>query len=395
MFVKHHKLAIAIAIAAMGAGTAQAQDAERDIWSVSGYGTVGVVHSSEDQADYTSTIDPPIGAGYTDSTSASPDTRAAIQVDGKFTDKFSMVVQVVSEMDHDKSYEPQVQAANVKYQFTPAMSMRAGRFIAPFYMLSESRRIGYAMPWVRPPSEVYNTAFAVDGVDASYRFNAGDVAISSQVFYGYSDNPLLKIYAMGGVNVQADFGSSSLRAAHIRAKVDLKNATVASYMNLYRKFGFTALADQWEVKGDKAQFSEIGYSYDPGKWFFKAEVTRITGDEDFLGKNTRMYASAGWRVGKFTPYATYARVNVDNDLTIGAADKLGIINSVLASSTNVGRKSLTVGTRWDFRENMDFKLEMARVDNSDKSNGDLTNRQPGFVAGQSYNLISASIDFVY
>jgi len=64
------------------------------------------------------------------------------------------------------------------------------------------RSIGYAMPWVRPPSEVYNTAFAVDGVDASYRFNAGDVAISSQVFYGYSDNPLLKIYAMGGVNVR-------------------------------------------------------------------------------------------------------------------------------------------------------------------------------------------------
>jgi hypothetical protein len=42
-----------------------------------------------------------------------------------------------------------------------------------------------------------------------------------------------------------------------------------------------------------------------------------------------------------------------------------------------------------------LKLEFSRVDAEDGSNGGLTNLQPGFQRGGSYNLASVSIDFVF
>jgi len=394
MPVKHDKLAIALAaaLALLGVGTSHAENAGSDIFSVSGYGTIGVVHSSEDRADFV-TIAGKTGAGYSSSVAASPDSRVALQVDGKFSDQLSGVVQLASELDRADSYKPQLLVANLKYQFTPAFSVNAGRIVSPDFMLSDSQRIGYAFPWVRPPSEVYSFAFPLDGVEANYRFNLGGVAISSQAFFGHTGTPDINIIAAKGINLQAEMGPSSLRVAYVRTKIDLKSAQLSALLNYYRPT-FAALADQYEVKGDALQFAEIGYSYDPGSWFFRTEVTRLTGVQDLLGKNTSMYASGGFRIDKFTPYVTLAKVKVDSPLTIGSADPIGVINGVLAS-TNVARKSFTVGTRWDFRANTALKLEFAQVKNDKGSSGALKNLQPNFVPGKSYNLISASVDFVF
>ncbi len=157
---------------------------------------------------------------------------------------------------------------------------------------------------------------------------------------------------------------------------------------------FNALADQWAVQGDSTSFTGLGYMYDPGKWFFRTEATRITGERDLLEKTTRMYASAGIRLGAFTPYATLAKVNNDSPLSIGTADPIGIINGVLAAQ-NASSRSVTLGNRWDFRSNFDFKVEVTHNQNSAGAVGALTNLQPGFVPGKSYDLVSASIDFVF
>ena len=105
--------------------TAAAQDAD-SMFSFSGFGTVGVVHSSEDQADFATDFQPD-GAGYSDSWSANPDSRLGFQVDARFSEKFSAVVQVMSQYDHEGSYEPDLTLAHVRYAFTPALSLRLGR----------------------------------------------------------------------------------------------------------------------------------------------------------------------------------------------------------------------------------------------------------------------------
>jgi hypothetical protein len=387
-----NKLAALIATA-LAASCVTARSDASDMFSVSGYGTLGVVHSSEADADFAPVLGTPSGAGRTDRTSASPDTRVGLQVDARFSDKFSGTAQFVSELDEHNSYEPELVAANVKYQFTPAFSVTAGRFVAPFYMLSDFQRVGYAYTWVRPPAEVYNTAFNLDGASATYRFTVGSVALSAQAFYGHTETAGVIVDGMGGVTVQADFGASTIRAAHIRGSATVANEQLSQALALYRP-AFGDLADQYEIRGDDVRFTALGYSYDPGSWFLKSEVTRVTGEPNLLGKTTRLFVGAGARFDKFTPYATFAKVKMDSALTLGAGDPIGIINGALAG-TNVGRKSYTLGARWDFRTNMDLKLEFTHSKNDSGSNGDLRNTGPGFVPGRAYNLVSVSYDFVF
>jgi hypothetical protein len=148
------------------------------------------------------------------------------------------------------------------------------------------------------------------------------------------------------------------------------------------------------VRGDSVTFTGIGYTFDPGKWFFRTEATKLTGDEDLLPKSTRMYASAGVRINAFTPYATVAKVKNDGPLSIGAADPIGVINGALAAN-NASSHSVTLGSRWDFHSNFDFKFEVTHAKNGSGSAGGLSNLQPGFEPGKGYNLISAAVDYVF
>ncbi|HEX6831945.1 MAG TPA: hypothetical protein VF132_00315 [Rudaea sp.] len=388
-----NKLACCIAIAIAGTQTASADDATSNMFSVSGYGTLGLVHSSEDKADFIPLVGPTVGVGHSDSTSARTDTRAAVQIDAKFNDRFSAVAQFVSELDENNTYDPRLAVANLKYQATPGLTFTLGRFIAPFYMLTDFQRTGYAFPWVRPPAEVYNLAFSTDGIMGTYKFNAGSAAVTTQLFYAHGSTNTFDVDGMAGVTAQADIGASTFRVAYMHSSLTIKSAGLDGALAYYRPM-FDKLADQWAVRGDSTSFTGVGYAYDPGQWFFRAEATRTTGERDFLAKTTRMYASGGVRLGAFTPYVTLAKVKNDGPLSIGSEDPIGVINAVL-SGNDGSHHSFTVGNRWDFHSNLDFKVEFSHVKNGSGSAGELSNVQPGFVPGKAYNLVSATVDFVF
>lgn len=144
---------IALAIGLALAQGAQAQDGD-DRFKLSGFGTLGVAHSSEDKADVTSDFQTDRGVGASGATSGRLDSRVGVQFNANFTENFTGVVQAVSEYAVTKSYRPELTLAHVKYRFSSAFSARLGRISAPLYMLSEYQRVGYAMPWARPPQEV-------------------------------------------------------------------------------------------------------------------------------------------------------------------------------------------------------------------------------------------------
>ena len=94
------------------------------MFSFSGFGTLGLVHSSEKHADFTSSQLKPDGAGYSHNWSADVDSLIGGQVTARFTPKLSAVVQVIAEQNYDNSYRPHVEWANLQYQFTPEFSVR-------------------------------------------------------------------------------------------------------------------------------------------------------------------------------------------------------------------------------------------------------------------------------
>src|SRR5688572_29992964 len=109
-------VAVGVAATLVAAAAAGASEADRSMFSLRSYGTIGVTHSSESQADYVIGIQKPHGAGHTHSWDWGVDSKVAVQVDARISDKISAVVQAISERRYDGGYGPDLEWANVKYQ---------------------------------------------------------------------------------------------------------------------------------------------------------------------------------------------------------------------------------------------------------------------------------------
>lgn len=399
-------------------GAAFAQDdaagkSDAPAWTLSGFGTIGATHSSERNADYTASVLKYDGAGATRNWSPNVDSRLGAQIDARLNRRWSAVLQVVSEQGLDNSYRPRIEWANVKYQATPELALRLGRIALPMFLTADYRKVGYAYPWVRPPVEIYNSlAFtSSDGIDANWRWSAGPVRNASQLFYGRTKVSLgegLDAYGRGivGFSNTSDWGALSVRANLIRAQ-----ATTNIGEQLFRAFDAagpagSAVAQRYRIDHKSLTVASIGANYDPGSWFLMAEASR-TRTETLLGSTRSAYASAGVRLGAFTPYLSAAQVRAtsatrDEGLSTrglppalaGQVARLnGALNLLLATIPQQG--SVGAGLRWDLATNTALKLQYDRVTPRYGSRGTLINLTPAFRSGRTAHVASVALDFVY
>ena len=406
------------AFAMLLGGGARAQDdaagkSGRPGWAISGFGTIGVAHASERNADYTASVLKVDGAGATRNWSPNVDSRLGAQIDARLGRHWSAVLQVVSEQGLDNSYRPRIEWANVKYQATPDLALRLGRIALPMFLAADYRKVGYAYPWVRPPVETYNSLpfTSSDGVDASWRWSAGPVRNASQLFYGRDKISLagdLNAYGRGivGFSNTSDWGALSLRANLVRTE-----ATTDIGAALFQAFeaagpAGAAIARRYRIDHKRAIVGSIGMDYDPGRWFLMAEASR-THTESLLGATRSLYASAGLRLGSLTPYLIASRVRAtsatrDDGLptrglppalagqVAGLNDALNVLLATIAQ-----QDTAAAGLRWDLATNTALKLQYDRVTPRDGSRGTLINLTPAFRSGQTAHVASVALDFVY
>jgi hypothetical protein len=353
------------------------------------------------------------GAGATRAWSADVDSRLGAQLDLKFDHRWSAVLQVVSEQGLYDTYRPRVEWANIKYQATPELALRIGRIALPMFLTADYRKIGYAYPWVRPPVETYGTVpiTSSDGVDATWRWDAGPVRNTSQVFYGQAKLPLGdtvhgRASGMVGFSNTSDWGALSVRANVVKAELTLD--LVQPLFTAFDAFGPAGqdISRRFAVDHKHVDVVSIGANYDPGQWFVMAEAGR-THTNSLLGATRSLYASAGWRIGPFTPYLTWSRVRAadathDPGLPLDALPapyrgQAGLLNAGLnfVLATIPQQTSASAGLRWDVHTNIALKLQYDRVTPHDGSRGTLINTQPGFRSDHPADVVSLAFDFVY
>jgi hypothetical protein len=402
-----------VAVVSAGLVSAAAAAGPGDsMFSVAGFGTLGAVHSSEHDADFTPSFFKPDGAGYTNDWSMAPDSLAALQATAVFTPRLSAVVQVLAQQNYNDTFWPHVEWADVKYQFTPEFGIRAGRTVVPTFLVSEARNVGYTYQWLRPPVEVYgldpNTSN--DGLDASYRLQTGKVLQTLELVFGSRNQEVAhagQVKAEHGwiVSDTLEYGALTLHVAF--QKTTLAVPYLAGLFDAFRAFGTqgNALADEYDPQRKRATILSLGALYDPGRWFVTAEGGRSNLDSVF-GRNSGWFASGGYRFTKFTPYLTYgvASTNGLSDAGLGTAGlppavaaEAMALNDTLDTllSTKRVQNTVSAGIRWDFMKNADFKLQVDHTRIDAGSTGALLNIQPGFTLGARYTLIGAAVDFVF
>ena len=341
------------------------------------------------------------------------DSRVGAQLNARFSPQVSAIVQVTSEQRYDGTYRPEVEWANIKYDVTPDFSIRAGRTVLPSFMVSDYRKVGYATPWVRPPVEVYSLMPLTrsDGLDVSYRMQLGDFKNTIQATYGESNARLVgggKVKGKNGRGISntLEHGPATLRVSYFEADVTIEPykqlfdgyRQVAQYPGLSQA---NAIANKYDGDNKPFSFISVGGSYDPGKWFVMGEWG-VTDSRSAYGKREAWYAGGGYRIGKFTPYVNYSQVRLksnrsDPGLTLPPghpAEQLNIqLNTILAEAPD--QKTISLGVRWDFVKNAALKLQYDHSNIGENSPGTLDHMLPSFEPGGKFNVISATIDFVF
>jgi hypothetical protein len=345
---------------------AQARQAEQPAAAaiaVNGFGTLGAVHSNEPRADFVFDNLQPHGAGRSRHWSMDTDSRLGVQLTMHATPQLSAVVQVISEYRADGSYTPFVSWANVKYAFTPDLSVRVGRIALASFLASDSRRVGFSNVSARPPSEVYRLLAVKesDGVDATYRWHDGDLNNSTSVTYGrrtVTNVAGADIHStrLAGVFDTLDYGALTVHAAYQIRDVDNQHPPLGRFMS-------------------------AGASYDPGPWFAQAEWARAV---NYTAASVRVaraawYVSAGMRFGSVAPYATVSELRPLSETGLAP----------LAQRTYAG------GIRWDVARNVDLKLQWDRIALGDRSFGTLQNVAPGTRAGGRLHVVSLLADVIF
>jgi hypothetical protein len=408
------------ALAALVAAAFHSSGARADTptFSFSGYGTLGLVHSSDDRADYL--VDPfkPTGPGYTRAWSADVDSRVGAQVTANIAPRFSAVVQVIAQQRYDDTYKPELEWANVKFEVTPDLSVRGGRVVLPIFMVTDSRRVGFANPWVRPPVEVYGLVplTTSDGADATWRLPWGDVNNTLQLTVGRANPKFPSQPTIGtgtaqvrGITAIADtieFGPTTARLSYGRARLTI--SAFDPLFDAFRQFGPPGedIATRYEVDDRKVDFVGVGVVHDPGRWFVMAEWAKFD-THSIIGARSAWYASGGYRFGNVTPYVTYAAsraVSSTSDPGLNPAffpptvvPVVATLNATLNTSlAALGvQKSASIGVRWDVMRNLAAKLQYDHVKRGAGSPGTFGNIQPGFEPGGKAGIFSVAVDFVF
>tara|TARA_R110002012_G_scaffold9164_9_gene42066 strand:- start:2448 stop:3677 length:1230 start_codon:yes stop_codon:yes gene_type:complete len=377
-----------------------------------GFGTLGITHSDERNADFVADPFASEGAGYSQDWSAEVDSRLGLQGTLRITPQLSSVVQVVSEKRYDGSFSPEVEWANIQYEATANLSFRIGRMVQSSFLASEHRKVNYATPWVRPPQEVYRLIPVAnfDGVDMHYRYYIGRATNNVSVnFGGGSVN-----YQTGridasdswGISHRTQWGDTTLFASYGELKVSADE--LSQFFDVYRLFGppGEAIASRYEVDGKRTGLLSLGISYDPGSWYVMGEWARSS-SPSLLGDNEGAYISAGYRIADWTPYVSVARataVSNTSDPGLNAAlypspfaEGAQVLNSALNGllSSRLQQNSLSIGMRWDLRPGMALTGQYDHIDMRFNSSAGLINQQPEFAPGGNINLFSLALDFVF
>lgn len=362
---------------------------------VKGFGTLGLARSDNDVAEYVRDLSQP--RGLTTNWSSKVDSLLGLQANLKLGEQTEGVVQLISRYRYDGSYRPEISWAFLRHDFTPDFQMRVGRLGTEFYMLADSRLIGYANLTVRPPPDFYGPLIFsyFDGVDATASMAIGDDLLRTKLFFGKSPEmtpfygPItwnLDDSRLFGGHLDYFTGSWQFRLAHAEARFSSHEAPLNALINQFIgtdpflstlipvPINLTALIPELSMVRKTSKFDSFGVVYDKGPLLVQMMLGRIRHESASYEDSHAGFVTAAYRIGKLTPYLGYSKATSKaskistTPTTAWGPLLVQIVSSELTPSTHMDQHTYTIGARWDFRQNWALKAQYDSVRGDQRSN---------------------------
>jgi hypothetical protein len=380
--------------------------------ALKGFGTLGLARSSAASAEYVRDLSQPFGLKR--EWSAKTDSVLGLQADWRIGERTDGVVQVVSRYRYDGSYRPEISWLFVRHDFSPELQVRAGRLGTEFYMLADSRLIGYANLTVRPPPDFYGPLVFgnFDGIDATASASMAGGLLRVKLFAGRSPERTA-FYApvtwdLEGSRLHGGYldyftgpwqfrvGSSAVRfSGHELPLNYLANRALVSL-----GFGglvpvdLVAQAPELSTVGKTSRFDSIGAVYDSGPLQVHAMLGRINHETAAYEDSRAGFVLGVYRIGRLTPYLGYSRVKSSaSGIGSALAPPLDSVVRALVAGTHMDQHTVTLGARWDFQRNWALKAQLDFI--RGKPESVFLYRGPDVRWDGRMRVMSVAVDFTF
>lgn len=266
--------------------------------------------------------------GIEDNYRANSVSKAGIQMTFEITKDWDATVQLLSR--GSDNYRLEAEWAYLGWQATDNLSFKFGRQRLPYYMLSEYLDVGYALPWVVAPIELYNIpATTTDSVSGVYAFTAGPVNLSAQLYAGqasgYSDQLEASFTSSPawGASLTAEWSDVTVRVGYNKSVLNtdpdeggvgdtLASAVTTALEELGPQYG---VADPGNLEAGidniRTEYISAGFTYDNGSLLVMGEIANLS-TESFQPVGDAGYLTVGYRFGKWMPHVTFAKFQTDS-----------------------------------------------------------------------------------
>lgn len=389
---------------------------------LSGFGTFGYAGSNRGDMAAIRDISQRPDDGSATRSSWKLDSRIAVQADYKLSPTAELVGQAVLRDHVSATPGNSIEAAYAAWHPKPQLDLRLGRLGYDAFLMSDTRNLGYAYSWVRPPVEFYGwiPIFSIDGVDAAYTVDTEDAhwRIKAQIGRSGFATPMgaqeydFKTNRLWSLTLSRQSGPWRAKVGYSGFIIDSEAQPLAP---LHAGLGAVAAAGvpgisaeagtllrHLSFKGTRISYLTAGLAYDDGDWLVQGELGRSTATADVVPHGTMAYLGVGRRFGDWTPYLVASAVRPGNGVRTAASDwsaigQGGLQNTALyvVNTTRMDQSTLSLGVRWDLHNQAALKLQWDRTSVRPSGYGlwfhDIA------LEGRSthVDLLSLSLDFVF
>lgn len=388
---------------------------------VGGFGTLGYTTDSRSDIAPARDVAQLPQDGYSTGPSWRLDTRLGLQMEYSLYPSVDLVGQWVARDEYRRSLDSITELAYVGWRPDTQWDLRGGRINYDAFLMSDHRNVGYAYPWVRPPSEFYGwiPILSVNGLDAGYRFESNTVRWRLKAQAG-SGTPVALPIGPG-----YDFQTQGLRGLSLTGQTDrwrfklahsqwTATNEVPAFAPLFAALDAVAAAGlggasaeavdlraNLAFRDSRISYTTLGAAYDDGQWLMQAEWGLSTASAAVVPHGRMAYLSVGRRLGDWTPLITLSSSRPDNAPRTAAYD-WGLYNAAVRdqalyvlNTNRIDQDTLSLGLRWDLYRQAALKLQWDQTLIRPTGYG-LWWRDIALNADSSrINLLSMTLDFAF
>ncbi|MBV1915691.1 MAG: porin [Pseudomonadales bacterium] len=238
------------------------------------------------------------------------------------------------------NWDVEAEWAYLSYQASDNLTLKVGKVLAPYFMISQSINVGITYPWSIPPEEIYGPAnipfTSIAGFDLTYSGYVGDYGYAVTFYNGENGFTV----PASGLTVDVDMDRSTGFVLEVTNDYGMLRYSIHDITFTDNLATAAAPLPVPDTTDGEVLFTTFGAKFEWNNILVMSEYAKRALSNSIFPTTKSWYVTTGYRIGKYLPTITYSEIETSN--------------SDLNQSQNTIMASLEITTSASTRLNFDL-----------------------------------------